>query len=483
MKYIYVLVNNDYKYDIKLDNNNSNNNNYNNTNFLEYNDIIKELKIKKNSNKNILYKEQKTNIFKDNTDDNFGRKIFFKMFGIDTYNYLYINNVLNLNDIKINSKNKVKNIILRYGDILYNNLIKNATENEKEIILQKSLVISIYNLFDLLELGGNFIFSIHNFSNKNSINIIYLLSNFFEKIVFIGGMLIFCINYKFFNININKQTIEKIFKNKCIFTIEPKKDEKNLIEYLNEIFKIYIKKYKLLLFNKEENFLLFWYSFLKNLFLESGIFTNDNLIDLNLLFIDRFRIKINDDKNLKSIKITSAIKNKEGSYISEIISKNNYKKCLEIGLANGISAVYILKNKSTNLISIDPFQKTQWKNEGKKLLKKFKLNNRHKCIEKKSYEALPELLKKYGNESFDFIFIDGWHTFDYTLVDFFYSNFLLKIDGIIIIDDVLHPGVSDCITYLNKNYKFYNKLLSPNTIACYKKIKNDDRDWNFHVKI
>ena len=43
--------------------------------------------------------------------------------------------------------------------------------------------------------------------------------------------------------------------------------------------------------------------------------------------------------------------------------------------------------------------------------------------------------KLFENESLDFIFIDGWHTFDYTLVDFFYSDLLLKIGGIIIIDD------------------------------------------------
>ena len=189
----------------------------------------------------------------------------------------------------------------------------------------------------------------------------------------------------------------------------------------------------------------------------------------------------NNGKNI--IKIDSSIKSFEGIYISNIINKYNFKKCLEIGFANGVSAVYILKNINTSLISIDPYQKTQWKNNGVKLLKNLKLNKRHKCIEKKSYEALPELLKKDGINQYDFIFIDGWHTFDYTLVDFFYSNLLLKVGGIIIIDDALHGGVSDCDKYLNKNYNFYQKLNSPNTISCYKKMKDDDRSWNFHVKI
>ena len=101
-------------------------------------------------------------------------------------------------------------------------------------------------------------------------------------------------------------------------------------------------------------------------------------------------------------------------------------------------------------------------------------------IEKKSYEAMPELLKK-EEENFDFIFIDGWHTFDYTLVDFFYADKLLRKGGIIIIDDATHLGVKKCLKYIDTNYKdFYFRLKSHNSIACYKKTGNDKRDWNYH---
>ncbi len=99
-------------------------------------------------------------------------------------------------------------------------------------------------------------------------------------------------------------------------------------------------------------------------------------------------------------------------------------------------------------------------------------------IEEKSYIALPALLKK---AKFDFIFIDGWHTFDYTLIDFFYSLELLNDGGIIIIDDALHKGVSKCVKYIETNYPHCRKLVSPPTVACFKKVKKDPRDWNFHV--
>jgi predicted O-methyltransferase YrrM len=140
----------------------------------------------------------------------------------------------------------------------------------------------------------------------------------------------------------------------------------------------------------------------------------------------------------------------------------------------------MLSNKKIKLISIDPYQNTQWKNIGINLLKYYEMDSRHKLYLEKSYNCLPYLLKKYGYEKFNIIFIDGWHTFDYTLLDFFYSNLLLKKNGIIIIDDALHEGVKKCINYINTNYNYYKKRDSPKSFAVFQKIDNDTRDWNFH---
>jgi predicted O-methyltransferase YrrM len=149
-------------------------------------------------------------------------------------------------------------------------------------------------------------------------------------------------------------------------------------------------------------------------------------------------------------------------------------------MAYGISAFYILSNTSTKLISIDPYQDTQWSNYGMQLLKEFNFDKRHKLYKLKSYIALPKILKKLGNNYFDFIFIDGFHTFDYTLLDFFYAHLLLRKDGIIIIDDALHHGVKKCVDYIISNYKFYKKLDSHSSIAVFIKLNEDNRDWKFH---
>ena len=205
---------------------------------------------------------------------------------------------------------------------------------------------------------------------------------------------------------------------------------------------------------------------------------NEIMTDFNLSLIDLFKSTY---VNNKVIKTSSAINGREGHFLIKVIKKYNLINILEIGFAFGISAFYILSNKETKLTSIDPFQKTQWNNKGLELLKEYKFDKRHTLHELKSYVALPKLLEKYNTNYYDFIFIDGFHTFDYTLLDFFYSNLLLKMKGIIIIDDAMHSGVSKCVKYIENNYaNFYKKLESPISFAMFQKIDEDKRDWNYH---
>ena len=213
---------------------------------------------------------------------------------------------------------------------------------------------------------------------------------------------------------------------------------------------------------------------------------HDNLFHKYLqlhLIVNSRRFFIKDKNESTEIKLHSAIKKKEGKNITQIIKKYKFKKCLEIGMAFGISASYILlANKNVNLISIDPFQKDkdQWNSMGLNLLKELGVDERHHYIGEKSYVSLPKLLSTYGEEYFDFIFIDGWHTFDYTLIDFFYADKLIRIGGIILIDDALHRGVTKFVNYIVNNYDNYKKIETNKTLAGFEKINNDTREWSFH---
>jgi predicted O-methyltransferase YrrM len=143
----------------------------------------------------------------------------------------------------------------------------------------------------------------------------------------------------------------------------------------------------------------------------------------------------------------------EGQFLEKLILSNEFSNTIEIGCAYGISSLYIcgaLKIDSFHTI-IDPFQSSEWKNVGIDQLRKAGVNN-FKLIENNSEFVLPALLEE--GAKFDFAFIDGWHTFDHTLLDIFYLNRMLKVGGVMVIDDVGMRGVEKAINYF-VNYPAY----------------------------
>lgn len=167
--------------------------------------------------------------------------------------------------------------------------------------------------------------------------------------------------------------------------------------------------------------------------------------------------KVVDDLG-NEYELNSNLDEKEGEFLKKIIRENKPKNTIEVGCAYGISSLFICseleKNKNVSHTIIDPFQSSDWKNIGITNLKKANVNF-FNIIEKPSEIALPQLLEK--QIKYDFAFIDGWHTFDHTLIDFFYLNRLINIGGIIVIDDVGLPGINKLMRYL-LNYPSYKMI-------------------------
>lgn len=373
----------------------------------------------------------------------------------------------------INSNNKVDTIFYNMQSGIVYDKIKELPYCEREFSLYTNKISALLQLFNCLKIGGKFYITFYGYCNGQPIELLYILSFMFEYVTIYNSLSIFCYN---FNPVITTIDIKKMLSKNN--SIEPKNDYDNLSKYLKNNVKYNINTLNLIFKQDEDSLLL--QSF--NQIISLCKYINPNLIEDFLIFhnlnIMKYFKRVYIDNKL--LKTSSGINNAEGSAISNIIQKNNFKKCLEIGMAYGLSSFYILMNTNTSLISIDPYQTTQWHNNGIKLLTSFNFIKRHKLYKETNYVALPKILSKYKANYFDFIFIDGFHTFDYTLFDFFYSNLLLKIGGIIIIDDALHYGVNKCIKYIETNYLSYTKLNSSPTIAVFKKKKEDDRAWNFH---
>ena len=187
------------------------------------------------------------------------------------------------------------------------------------------------------------------------------------------------------------------------FTIIPKNKLDELSKLINIRFNENKKIINLLIKKKFNEFLTLYFSSLIK-YIDDGNLSPSK-VEEYLFFFNEYvfkNFKKTFDKG-KLIKVNSSVNFKEGQFINNIIKKYKFKECIEVGMAFGISAMYItnaLTKTKGHLISIDPFQSTQWKSMGMKLLKNSKLDKYQTLIEKKSYVALPELLEKHGEGSF-----------------------------------------------------------------------------------
>lgn len=139
----------------------------------------------------------------------------------------------------------------------------------------------------------------------------------------------------------------------------------------------------------------------------------------------------------------------EGAFIQEIMREAKPTRTIEVGCAYGISALFICaelqQTPGAHHTIIDMLQSTNYKNIGRANLKRAEIDF-YDLIEKPSEIALPALMAE--GKKYDLGFIDGWHTFDHTLIDFFYINRMLEVGGIIIIDDVTYPSINKLMRYL-----------------------------------
>lgn len=203
-----------------------------------------------------------------------------------------------------------------------------------------------------------------------------------------------------------------------------------------------------------------------------------------------------------------------GVILYDFIRNEGLKKTIEIGMAYGLSTLFMCqahKDKGEGShTAIDPMQSSQWRSIGLLNLEKASLREILQFYQAPSFEVLPQLLIR--GESFDLAFIDGKHLFDYTLVDFFYIDLMLKTGGFVVFDDLWMPAKEKLVSYVaaNRSYMFVDPVsnASPSKlkqaarvvrhmlrdpllrgvplrvikrkVCILKKLAADNRQWNFH---
>jgi predicted O-methyltransferase YrrM len=153
----------------------------------------------------------------------------------------------------------------------------------------------------------------------------------------------------------------------------------------------------------------------------------------------------------------------EGEYLYRLVSADSsISKTLEVGCAFGLSSLHIceaLRDRPNPChVIVDPGQIRSWHGVGIANLQRAGISF-YRHIAEPSEFALPELVRSEAG-TFDLIFIDGWHTFDHTLLDLFYANLLVRVGGYIVVDDCTWRSVSAAVSYF-RNYPAYREASAP----------------------
>lgn len=175
------------------------------------------------------------------------------------------------------------------------------------------------------------------------------------------------------------------------------------------------------------------------------------------------------------IEINSQISLTEGLFLQQVVEEIKPQVSLEIGVAFGISSMFICEvldhigAKKHIAIDLGPIKKS-----GTDELDRFGLGllNLERCGYDNLVEAyampseiaLPDLLRK--DQRLQFAFIDGWHSFDHALVDFFYINKMLDVGGIVAFHDAVHPNIRKLVHHVSTYpaYRLYGAVKRPKAI-------------------
>jgi predicted O-methyltransferase YrrM len=164
----------------------------------------------------------------------------------------------------------------------------------------------------------------------------------------------------------------------------------------------------------------------------------------------------------EELELRASIQPEEGEFLQRQIREIRPKVSLEVGMAYGVSSLYICEAMKEvggqKHITIDPLQSSPppgWHGIGMKHIREAGFGEmvEHYC--EPSDVALPRLAA--AGQRIEFALIDGWHTFDVVLLDFFYIDRMLKVGGVVVFDDVNHyqyPGIRKVCRYVATNRRY-----------------------------
>jgi predicted O-methyltransferase YrrM len=176
---------------------------------------------------------------------------------------------------------------------------------------------------------------------------------------------------------------------------------------------------------------------------------------LNLFSTNKYVTKEGEERELEG-----NISQSEAEMIVKVLNHLKAKNTIETGIATGVSTLAITNalrdinktHKKFMHFGVDPNQMSYFGGAALVNLEKENLLNNFTLLEGPSHMMLQKLIEQ--NEVVDFALIDGWHTFDYTLVDFFFIDKVLKEGGIIAFHDCYSLAKQKVLKYIETHRQY-----------------------------
>jgi hypothetical protein len=161
----------------------------------------------------------------------------------------------------------------------------------------------------------------------------------------------------------------------------------------------------------------------------------------------------------RKVEVHSNIGVEEGELLQSLIREFRSSVTLEVGLGYGTSALFIceaLRDVGGQChIVIDPMQNDpaeSWRGVGLYNVKRAGFESLIEFYEEPSFQVLPRLQAQ--GRRIDFALIDGWPTFDFKLVDFFFIDRLLNVGGVVVVRPGTMPSGKKLTRFIATNLAY-----------------------------
>jgi predicted O-methyltransferase YrrM len=142
--------------------------------------------------------------------------------------------------------------------------------------------------------------------------------------------------------------------------------------------------------------------------------------------------------------LPAAVTPDRGAYLAKVCREVRPAATVEVGMAWGLSTLWILKalleqTDPAPHVVMDPFQRFGYHGAAVRALRDNGLEPMVEFYEEASIDVLERLAAE--KRRFDFAFIDGDHSYEAVLCDFWLLDPLIRPGGVIVFDDVWAEGV------------------------------------------